>query len=84
MGKTCILKMGTVKAGNIFNKASSEQKEEPYLCSEIHMYDVIEEFPKLIRSDVPDGVVDANYSLSVSSIQSFSVTEDLENIIKNG
>jgi hypothetical protein len=71
-------------AGNIFNKASSEQKEEPYLCSEIDMYDVLDAFPKLIRSDVPNGVVDANYSLSVSSIQSFRVTENLEDIIKNG
>ena len=71
-------------AGNIFNKASPEQKQEPYLCAEIDMYDVLEEFPKLTRSNVPNGVVGANYSLSVSSIQSFCVTEDLEDIIKNG
>ena len=72
------------RAGNIFNRASLKQKEESFVCSDVNMYDVLDDFPKLLRGDVPVGILEAKYSLSVSSIQAFSVTEDLKDIIKNG
>lgn len=72
------------KADNIFNRASPIQKEEPLACSALDIYDVLDDFPKLLRSDVPSGVIDAKYDLSVSSIQDFCVTQDLQDIIKNG
>lgn len=72
------------RAGNIFKRASVKQKEESYLCSDINMYDVLDDFPKLCRNDVPNGILEAKYSLSVASIQVFEVTEDFRVIIKNG
>ena len=79
------LALFTRRAGNIFNRASPQQKDERLLCSAVNMYDVLDTFPKLLRSDLePMGILDAKYSISIASIQSFNVTENMENIIKNG
>ena len=79
-----VLALYTRRAGSIFKRASLKQKTEPFLCSAVNMYDVRDDFPKLLRSDVPMGVLEAKYSLSISSIQSFNVTEKLKDIIQNG
>jgi hypothetical protein len=78
------LSLYTRRAGNIFERASSKQKNEHFLCSDINMYDVLDDFPKLLRSDVPAGVPEAKYSISISSIQPFNVTESLAEIIRYG
>ena len=72
------------RAGNIFKRASHTQKEEAFMCSDIQMYDVLDDFPKILRGDVHAGISDVTYSLSVSSIQDFCVTQYLKDIIKNG
>jgi hypothetical protein len=79
------LALFTRRAGNIFNRASPQQKDECFLCAAINMYDVLDGFPKLLRSNLePMGILDAKYSISIASIQSFNVTENMEDIIKNG
>jgi hypothetical protein len=72
------------KAGSLFEKAGSRQKEEPFVCSEINMYEVREGFPRLLRTNVPMGVMEAKYSLSIASVQAFCVTKNIRDIIKNG
>lgn len=73
------------RAGNLFNRASLQQKEESFLCSAASMYKVQNNFPKLLRGDLESiGIVRAKYSISISSIQPFNVTHNLEEIIENG
>lgn len=73
------------RAGCIFDRASSFQKEEPFLCSDVNMYDVLDDFPKLLRCNLePKGILEAEYKISISSIQPFKVTHNLKDIIKNG
>tara|TARA_B110000908_G_C10266625_1_gene464617 strand:- start:1148 stop:2131 length:984 start_codon:yes stop_codon:yes gene_type:complete len=79
------LALFTRYAGNIYNRASLHQKSECFLCSTANMYAVLDNFPTLLRSNLEGiGIVKANYSISISSIQSFKVTQNLEEIIKNG
>ena len=70
-------------AGNIFDRASQIQQDESFVCADINMYDVLDDFPKLVHGDVA-GMVEAKYSISISSIQAFNVTEDLKDIIGDG
>ena len=80
-----IMALFTRHAGKIFNRASLQQKDELFSCSAVTMYDVLDDFPKLLRSDLEQkGILDAKYTISIASIEPFNVTEDLENIIKNG
>ena len=78
------LALYTKRAGSIYNKADIKQKSEYFMCSEVNMYDVLSDFPKLCRPDIPNGILAAKYSLSISSIQPFNVTDQLQEIIKNG
>ena len=48
------------------------------------MYEVKENFPQLVRGNVPAGIVEAKYRLSVQSIQDFNVTKNIMEIIENG
>lgn len=79
-----ILALFIRKAGSMFEKAGLKQKEEPFICSELNMYEVREGFPRLLRNNVPMGVMEAKYSLSVASVKAFCVTKNIRDIIKNG
>ena len=72
------------RAGVFFKRASLQQKNQPFVCSEINMYEVKENFPKLVRGNVHAGIVEAKYRLSIQSIQDFNVTKNIMEIINNG
>lgn len=71
------------KIGTFINRASNIQKEESFLCSKTEMYSINNEFPRLIKNNVPNEVMEASYFLSISKIQQFNVTDAMMEIINN-
>ena len=72
------------KTSEMIDRASLEQLSEPFLLANYSLYDVCEGFPKITREIVHEGVIDARYRISISSIQPFDVTNKLKGIIENG
>lgn len=71
------------KIGKFINRASNLQKTESFISSKIEMYSICDQFPKLIRNNVPSEIIEAHYSLSISKIQQFNVTDNMMEIIND-
>jgi len=78
------LALFTRKTEEVMNKASKYQIAESFTLSKFSMYDVCEDFPKITRTDVAEGIVDAKYRLTVSSLLPFEVTHNTTEIIRIG
>ena len=72
------------KTQEMIDRASKEQLSEHFLLSDFSIYDICKDFPKITRENVPEGVIDARYRLTISSLQPFDVTHESEGIIENG
>ena len=72
------------KTEEIISKANKDQLSERFSLSDFSLYDVCEDFPKIIRADVVEAVVDVKYRLTISSLQPFNVTHNTKEIINNG
>ncbi len=54
-----------------------EYNNQKFVVSEEHLYCVNEEFPKLIRSKVPDGVSHVHYGVEIEKIKRFLTMNDV-------
>lgn len=72
------------KLSRLYFKANNEQLKDKYSIHSINLFDVHDGFPMLRRNDISSGIANAKYEIFTSSLESFNVTEAMEEIIKNG
>jgi len=72
------------KISDLYGKASESQLHEMFSIVSLSIFNVVDEFPKIIRDGVNQGISNVKYEIYVSSIKKYDVTENLEGIIKNG
>jgi len=72
------------KLSKLYFKATEEQLKEYYSIHSINLFDVQDEFPMIRRSDISPGIANAKYEIFTAFLESFNVTESMEEIIKNG
>ena len=72
------------KVSDLYGKASETQLHERFSIVSLSIFNVNDEFPKITRDDVSQGISNVKYEIYVSSIKMYDVTESIEGIIKNG
>jgi len=55
----------------------NEYDKPVFIVSEEHLYCVNDDFPKLIRSELPDGVSNVRYSIELESMTAFHLKNDI-------
>lgn len=59
-----------------YNEKLAEKYTTGFTLNEIRFFEVIEGFPRLLQSDLPDGVGDLNYSVVVAACGPFEITRN--------
>lgn len=54
-----------------------EYDNPKFVVSEEHLYCVNEDFPKLIRSKIPNGISNVRYAIDIERIKKFLVRNDI-------
>lgn len=72
------------KTSELYGKATKTQLDEKYTILSMDLYEVSDQFPAITNAKIPLGVVKVNYELSIESIRDFKITQDVQEIIKNG
>ena len=62
------------KAG-FFEKDAEQYKDNRYRIAEARCYVVIDTFPRLTKSNVPTGVSQAKYSISIAVLEPYRIQE---------
>jgi hypothetical protein len=70
-----------LKAFELYNKATEDQKMVCFQAGRTSLFDVAERFPRITRQDVPVGISDARYSIYISSLAEFEVTNNMHEAI---
>lgn len=76
--------MFQLKASDLYGKASESQIEEKFKVVNVSLFDVVDEFPKLTRSEVNVGIPDVSYEISVGAIASFEVDSNFNELLSHG
>ena len=50
----------------------------------VNLFHVRDDFPMISRGDISPGIADAEYNIYTAFLESFDVTEHMEDIIRNG
>ena len=72
------------KASSLYGKASENQIEEQYKVVSVKLFDVVDDFPKLTRDSVLQGISEASYEISIAAISLYEVNTDLSEILHHG
>lgn len=73
--------MFQLKASNLYGKASESQIREQFKVVNVSLFDVVDEFPKLTRSDVDCAIPEARYDISIGAIASFELDSDFNGLL---
>jgi hypothetical protein len=73
-----------LKTSYLHGKASERQLDERFQIVGISTYDVVDEFPRLTRSDVSPGIGDAGYDVMISAITEFELKDNFKELLGNG
>lgn len=72
------------KASSLYGKASESQIDEQFKIVNVSLFDVVDDFPRLTRSEVPSSICEAIYEISVGAIAGYEVTSDIAEVLKDG
>ena len=72
------------KLSSLYFKATELQINEKYSIHSINLFDVRDGFPMISRTDIHPGIANVKYEIFIASLESFEVTENIEEVIKNG
>jgi len=71
------------KVSSLYGRASDSQVKEQYRVVKVSVFDVVDGFPKLTRGEVPQGIQDVQYEISIGGISSYEVNSDVSEIFVN-
>lgn len=72
------------RASELYGRASESQLKDRFKMRNMSLYDVRGQFPRLTRSNVSQEILNAGYSIAMSSLGKFEVAEDLKEVLQNG
>nr|WP_185247650.1 PD-(D/E)XK motif protein [Chryseobacterium bernardetii] len=64
-----------------YNKAMSKRYSIGFSISEMNFFEVKDDFPRLLKTNLPKGVGDLKYSIIVAACAPFEITTDILNYI---
>jgi hypothetical protein len=72
------------KIFKFYGKASNGQLNDKLAIYSVNLFHVRDDFPMISRGDISPGIADAEYNIYTAFLESFDVTEHMEDIIRNG
>ena len=68
----------------IYGRASERQLSDKYVISNMSIYEVSEDFPRLTRSRVHLAINEVRYEISIGALSAFEVSRSAREIVNDG
>lgn len=72
------------KISILYGQANEKQLNEEYSIVSLTLFDVRDDFPRITRDSLSQGISDVKYDIFISSLKDYEVMEDIKEVIKNG
>ena len=69
------------KTKNLYNKASEAQLDEKCDCLRYYIYDVNDNFPKIIKERLDQAITAVKYSINPNSLNDFEVKKTIAELL---